>query len=100
MRVCQRNEHDGTSPHFQTGSLLVRGLDGHVCYGIAMAILSFVPFILVLFVFEDGQLGYKCNAGYSEVCDGVFRARATCYATLTFLILSHAINCRDIRQSG
>jgi len=65
-----------------------------------MAILSFVPFILVLFVFEDGQLGYKCNAGYSEVCDGVFRARATCYATLTFLILSHAINCRDIRQSG
>ncbi|KAG0345932.1 Na+ ATPase [Podila minutissima] len=69
-------------------------------YGIVMAILSFVPFILVLFVFEDGQLGYKCNAGYSEVCEGVFRARATCYATLTFLILSHAINCRDIRQSG
>ncbi|KAF9210380.1 Na+ ATPase [Podila verticillata] len=69
-------------------------------YGIVMAILSFVPFILVLFVFEDGQLGYKCNAGYSEVCDGVFRARATCYSTLTFLILSHAINCRDIRQSG
>ncbi|KAG0199940.1 Na+ ATPase [Mortierella sp. NVP41] len=69
-------------------------------YGIVMAILSFVPFILVLFVFENGQLGYKCNAGYSEVCDGVFRARATCYSTLTFLILSHAINCRDIRESG
>jgi len=38
-------------------------------YGIVMAILSFVPFIPVLFVFEDGQLGYKCNAGYSEICD-------------------------------
>ncbi|KAG0292464.1 Na+ ATPase [Linnemannia gamsii] len=70
-------------------------------YGFVMAILSFVPFILVLFVFGDGELGYKCNAGYySSVCDGVFRARATCYSTLTFLILSHAINCRDIRQSG
>ncbi|GJJ74324.1 P-type Na+/K+ transporter [Entomortierella parvispora] len=69
-------------------------------YGIAMAVLSFVPFILVLFVFENGELGYKCNVTYSEICDGVFRARATCYATLTFLILSHAINCRDIRQSG
>ncbi|KAF9901132.1 Na+ ATPase [Linnemannia zychae] len=69
-------------------------------YGIAMAVLSFVPFILVLFVFEDGQLGKKCNVGYNELCDSVFRARATCYATLTFLILSHAINCRDIRKSG
>ncbi|KAG0241651.1 Na+ ATPase [Actinomortierella wolfii] len=69
-------------------------------YGIVMAILSFVPFVLVLFVFEDGETGYRCNARYSEVCDGVYRARATCYATLTFLILSHAINCRDIRESG
>ncbi|KAG0269819.1 Na+ ATPase [Actinomortierella ambigua] len=69
-------------------------------YGLVMAILSFVPFIIVLFVFEDGEMGVKCNAGYSPGCDGVFRARATCYATLTFLILSHAINCRDIRESG
>ncbi|KAF9427459.1 Na+ ATPase [Podila epigama] len=70
-------------------------------YGIIMAFLSFVPFILVLFVFEDGQLGKQCNAGYSSsLCDGVFRARATCYTTLTLLILSHAINCRDIRDSG
>ncbi|KAF9964469.1 Na+ ATPase, partial [Actinomortierella ambigua] len=69
-------------------------------YGIVMAVLSFVPFVIVLFVFEDGEMGYKCNAGYSTGCDGVYRARATCYATLTFLILSHAINCRDIRLSG
>ncbi|KAG0268139.1 Na+ ATPase [Linnemannia exigua] len=69
-------------------------------YGIAMAVLSFVPFVLVLFVLEDGQLGKKCNVGYNDLCDTVFRARATCYATLTFLILSHAINCRDIRNSG
>ncbi|KAF9953961.1 Na+ ATPase [Modicella reniformis] len=67
-------------------------------YGIVMAVLSFLSFIIVLFAFEDGQLGYKCNAGYSEICDGVFRARATCYASLTVLILSHAINCRDIRK--
>ncbi|KAG0203385.1 Na+ ATPase [Mortierella sp. GBA30] len=68
-------------------------------YGIVMAALSFASFMIVLFGFEDGQLGYNCNGGYSDVCDGVYRARATCYATLTLLILSHAINCRAIRES-
>ncbi|KAF9933477.1 Na+ ATPase [Linnemannia zychae] len=69
-------------------------------YGIVMATLSFVPFVLVLFVTGDGELGYKCNGQYTDSCYNVYRARATCYATLTFLILSHAINCRDIRKSG
>ncbi|KAF9968404.1 Na+ ATPase [Actinomortierella ambigua] len=69
-------------------------------YSIAMAVLSFAPFITVIFVFEGGEMGYQCNLRYSPGCDGVFRARATCYAADTLLILSHAINCRDIRESG
>ncbi|CAO3566151.1 unnamed protein product [Mortierella alpina] len=67
-------------------------------YGFVMAAFTFGSFMIVLFGFEDAQLGYKCNATYSDVCDGVCRARATCYATLTLLILSHGITCRSIRD--
>ncbi|KAF9574207.1 Na+ ATPase [Mortierella alpina] len=67
-------------------------------YGFVMAAFTFGSFMIILFGFEDAQLGYKCNAQYSDVCDGVYRARATCYATLTLLILSHGITCRSIRD--
>ncbi|KAF9351646.1 hypothetical protein BGX26_010377 [Mortierella sp. AD094] len=55
---------------------------------------------LVLFGFNNGNLGSSCNTEYTEACEGVFRARATAYASLTLLLLVHAINCRSIRSSS
>ncbi|KAG0031266.1 Na+ ATPase [Podila clonocystis] len=70
-------------------------------YGLAMGILSFASFCIVLFGFQDGPLqGAECNSHWSEGCDGVFKARATGYACMTFLILVHAINCRALREPG
>ncbi|KAG0213726.1 Na+ ATPase [Mortierella sp. GBA30] len=69
-------------------------------YGIVMGGLSFAAFCIVIFGFNHGQLGSECNAHDSPVCRGVYRARATAYACLTFLILAHAINCRALRSSG
>ncbi|KAG0240598.1 Na P-type ATPase [Mortierella sp. GBAus27b] len=69
-------------------------------YGLAMGILSFASFCIVVFVHNDGELGSKCNGEYSELCDGVFKARATGYACLTLLILAHAVNCRALREPG
>ncbi|KAG0295986.1 Na+ ATPase [Linnemannia gamsii] len=69
-------------------------------YGFVMGGLSFACFLITIFVFNDGNMGHECNATYSDACDGVFRARATCYASLTFLLLAHAINCRALRESG
>ncbi|KAG0341573.1 Na+ ATPase [Podila horticola] len=70
-------------------------------YGLAMGILTFASFCIVLFGFQDGPLvGTDCNSIWSEGCTGVFKARATGYACLTFLILVHAINCRSLRESG
>lgn len=69
-------------------------------YGLAMGALSFAAFCSVLFGFNNGQLGSSCNTQYSDACDGVFRARATAYASLTFLLLAQAINCRSLRSSS
>ncbi|KAI1315931.1 Na+ ATPase [Mortierella claussenii] len=69
-------------------------------YGLAMGALCFSAFCAVLFGFENGNLGSECNAEYSEACRGVFRARATAYASLTLLLLAHAINCRSLRSSS
>ncbi|KAF9933858.1 Na+ ATPase [Linnemannia zychae] len=69
-------------------------------YGLAMGILSFVNFVIVVIAMNNGEFGSMCNAHYSPLCDGVFKARATSYATLTFLILAHAVNCRSLRERG
>ncbi|KAG0284293.1 Na+ ATPase [Linnemannia gamsii] len=69
-------------------------------YGLAMGILSFVNFVIVVIALNDANFGSECNAHYSPSCEGVFKARATAYATLTFLILAHAINCRSLRERG
>ncbi|KAF9918138.1 Na+ ATPase [Lobosporangium transversale] len=69
-------------------------------YGLAMGALCFSVFCVVLFGFEGGETGSSCNREYSEACEGVFRARATAYASLTLLLLAHAINCRSFRASS
>ncbi|OAQ29248.1 calcium-transporting ATPase 3 [Linnemannia elongata AG-77] len=69
-------------------------------YGLAMGILSFVNFVIVVVAMNNNNFGSECNAHYSPACEGVFKARATAYATLTFLILVHAINCRSLRERG
>ncbi|KAG0034137.1 Na+ ATPase, partial [Gryganskiella cystojenkinii] len=69
-------------------------------YGIAMGGLTFANFCIVLFGFGHGDLGYDCNSHYSPSCIWVFRARATCYACLTFVFLAHVINCRSFREPG
>ncbi|KAF8929636.1 Na+ ATPase [Haplosporangium bisporale] len=70
-------------------------------YGFAMGILSLASFCIVLFGFQSGPLeGDNCNTAWSQPCDGVFIARATGYACMTFLILVHAINCRALREPG
>ncbi|KAG0309707.1 Na+ ATPase [Dissophora globulifera] len=69
-------------------------------YGLFMGALSFVNYCIVVFALNNGNLGSDCNGHYTESCDGVFRARATSYATLTLLILVHTINCRALRESG
>ncbi|KAL1296594.1 hypothetical protein AAFC00_000088 [Neodothiora populina] len=74
-----------------------------VVYGLWIAALCLSSFVIVLYGFEDGNTGripaQGCNNTYSAECDGVFRARATCFACLTWFSLFLAWEMIDMRRS-
>ncbi|KAK3207740.1 hypothetical protein GRF29_96g225153 [Pseudopithomyces chartarum] len=68
-------------------------------YGLWIAALCLASFTLVLHGWGNGDLGVNCNDSYSERCDTVFRARATCFACLTWFSLFLAWQMVDMRRS-
>ncbi|KAM3461587.1 hypothetical protein BB8028_0007g02390 [Beauveria bassiana] len=70
-----------------------------VVYGILMAGCVLGSFTVVIFGFDNGNLGVDCNNRYSTACDEVFRARATCYATMTWIFLLFSWELIDFRRS-
>ncbi|KAH0003619.1 Na(+)/Li(+)-exporting P-type ATPase, partial [Aureobasidium melanogenum] len=72
-------------------------------YGLWVAALCLCSFCLVLYGFEDGNIGRipatGCNNSWSSECDVVFRARSTCFATLTWFSLFLAWEMIDPRRS-
>ena len=70
-----------------------------LAYGLWIAALCLGSFCLVLYAWGDGSLGRNCNDAYSAECDTVFRARATCFACLTWFSLFLAWEMVDMRRS-
>lgn len=70
-----------------------------VVYGILMAGCVLGSFTVVIFGFDNGNLGVDCNNRYSSACDEVFRARATAYATMTWIFLLFSWELIDFRRS-
>ncbi|KAI2793242.1 Calcium-transporting ATPase 3 [Penicillium oxalicum] len=70
-------------------------------YGTFMGSLCLVSFVCVIYAAGTGtsDLGDGCNEGYNSTCDAVFRARATTYATLTFLLLMTAWEVKHFSRS-
>jgi Na+-exporting ATPase len=68
-------------------------------YGLWIAALCLASFTLVLMGWGDGDRGHNCNDSYSESCDTIFRARATCFACLTWFSLFLAWQMVDMRRS-
>ncbi|KAJ5683461.1 hypothetical protein N7462_006626 [Penicillium macrosclerotiorum] len=70
-------------------------------YGTFMGTLCLVAFVCVVYAAGTGasDLGDGCNQGYNSTCDAVFRARATTYATLTFLLLVTAWEVKHFSRS-
>lgn len=68
-------------------------------YGLWMAALCIANFVLVLYGFGNGHIGENCNNEYSDGCDLVFRARATCFTAMTWFSLFLAIEMMDLRRS-
>lgn len=70
-------------------------------YGTFMGSLCLISFICVIYAAGTGSsdLGEGCNQTYNPTCDAVFRARATTYATLTFLLLVTAWEVKHFSRS-
>ncbi|KAJ5124465.1 ATPase P-type K/Mg/Cd/Cu/Zn/Na/Ca/Na/H-transporter [Penicillium bovifimosum] len=70
-------------------------------YGTFMGTLCLISFVCVIYAAGSGtsSLGEGCNSGYNPSCEAVFRARATTYATLTFLLLVTAWEVKHFSRS-
>ncbi|KAL2157262.1 hypothetical protein VTH06DRAFT_6302 [Thermothelomyces fergusii] len=77
-------------------------------YGTAMGGLCLAAFTSVAYSGGPGSrgpggapygLGHDCNESYSDVCRVAFRARATTFATLTFLLLITAWEAKHFTRS-
>jgi magnesium-transporting ATPase (P-type) len=71
-------------------------------YGGMIGIISLVNFIIVCFGYGDGtKNSYHCNEDSTRAaeCEEIWRARSTCFGTMTLLILFHAYNCKDLSRS-
>nr|POE88108.1 sodium transport atpase 5 [Quercus suber] len=68
-------------------------------YGVWIASLCLGSFVLVLYGFENGEIGNRCNESIDGGCDVIFRARSTCFATLTWFSVFLAWEVIDLRRS-
>ncbi|EAS34808.1 potassium/sodium efflux P-type ATPase, fungal-type [Coccidioides immitis RS] len=68
-------------------------------YGVFMGSLCLVSFVSVVYGAGDGYLGDNCNQDWNPTCDVVFRARATTFATLSFLLLVTAWEVKHFSRS-
>ncbi|KAI0175354.1 potassium/sodium efflux P-type ATPase [Pestalotiopsis sp. NC0098] len=73
-----------------------------MAYGFFMGSLCLAAFTCTTFgPFGTGPvvLGHDCNSAYNESCNAVFRARATTFATLVFLLLVTALEVKHFSRS-
>jgi potassium/sodium efflux P-type ATPase len=68
-------------------------------YGLIIATLCLSSFVLVLYPWGGGQIGFRCNESIGDGCDTIFRARATCFATITWFSVFLAWEVIDMRRS-
>jgi Na+-exporting ATPase len=87
-------------PHnLKTGVFTWEVIIDKTLYGVTMGILCLASFVIVIFGANDGNLGENCNHGYSQACEPVFKARATVFAVLSFLLLLTAWEVKHFTRS-
>jgi len=92
--IMRRPPHDTKRGVF-TPQILV----DMIVYGILMGTCTLLTFVIIIYGVHNGNLGLDCNRHYGDTCGPVFRARATVFAELTWLILIAAWEFKSIRRS-
>ncbi|KAK4635352.1 Sodium transport ATPase 5 [Fulvia fulva] len=85
--------------NLKRGIFTIELLVDMVVYGIWIAALCLTAFVLVLYPWGGGQIGIRCNESIGDGCGTIFRARATCFACLTWFSLFLAWEVVDMRRS-
>jgi P-type Na+/K+ transporter len=62
-------------------------------------IVCLAGYMFVIFAMYDGNLGDHCNRRYSPECNGVFKARSTCFMIMTIASLCLALEVMSRRRS-
>jgi P-type Na+/K+ transporter len=85
-----------------------------IYYGFVAGALTLANFTIVIYGIGNGDLGRQCDssptgpecdpndhtcdqAALEIACNQTYRARGAVFATLTYIILVHAYNCRSLR---
>ncbi|KAK4508550.1 hypothetical protein PRZ48_002289 [Zasmidium cellare] len=92
--VLQRPPHN-----LKRGVFTIELMIDMLVLGIWLAALCLTAFVLVLYPWGGGEIGYRCNESIGDGCDTIFRARATCFACLTWFSLFLAWEVIDMRRS-
>ncbi|OJJ33753.1 hypothetical protein ASPWEDRAFT_41620 [Aspergillus wentii DTO 134E9] len=94
--IMYRPPHD-----LQVGVFTRELIVDKMIYGTFMGSLCLVAFVCVIYGEGSGSsdMGDDCNEGWNDSCNAVFRARATTYATLTFLLLVTAWEVKHFSRS-
>ncbi|GMK59492.1 hypothetical protein CspeluHIS016_0800980 [Cutaneotrichosporon spelunceum] len=84
-----------TRPPSAYRTILTRGFTIDLFYyGLLLGGQSLINFVIVMYGYFPGDFGHGCNESDNASCDPVFRARATCMATLQICMLLHSMQCR------
>jgi Na+-exporting ATPase len=94
QEIMRRKPHDTVKGVF-TSQILV----DMIVYGVLMGTCTLLTFVALIYGVDGGDLGFDCNRAYSPSCEPVFRARATVFVELTWLILISAWEFKSIRRS-
>jgi Na+-exporting ATPase len=83
----------------KTGVFTWELITDKMLYGTWAGILCLLSCISVVYGGGNGNLGHDCNEAWNSSCDTVFRARATVFAVLSFILLITAWEVKHFTRS-
>ena len=92
--IMQRPPHDT-----KKGVFTWQIITDMMVYGTIMGTCCLMTFVFIVYGPGRDGLGEDCNKSYNDSCEVVFRARASVFAELTWIILISAWEIKSLRRS-
>ncbi|WBW71301.1 P-type ATPase, potassium exporting Cta3 [Schizosaccharomyces osmophilus] len=92
--IMERLPHDNRVGVF-TKSLIF----DMIAYGLLIGVMSLMTWVVIIYAFGTGNLGYDCNSYYHDGCREVFRARSAVFCVVTFCVLIMGFEVKNFDNS-